>query len=99
MGCTVDGIENRFRSVAFIIFNYDRCIEHYLYCSLQNYYRINASRTAELINQSIYHPYGTAGSLPWLDPDSPDRAIAYGVNPNPTQLFNLVSQIKTFTEV
>lgn len=94
--CKLSDIEQRLSSVALVIFNYDRCIEHYLYHALQNYYSISASDVAKLLKRlEIYHPYGTVGALPWL---SSQNAIGYGATPHPKQLLELANQIKTFTE-
>jgi len=95
-GCTQREIGSRFESIALIIFNYDRCVEHFLYHSLQNIYGIKGNEAAELIKKiEIYHPYGTVGYLPW---QQQNRSIDYGEDPNPQQLLELASQIKTFTE-
>src|SRR5690348_6534950 len=40
--CRVDELKARLDSITFVIFNYDRCIEHYLYYALQNYYKIRS---------------------------------------------------------
>lgn len=94
--CSVSDLEERLASVAFVIFNYDRCIEHYLYHSLQNVYRIDAENAARLVADiEIYHPYGTVGSLPW---QSAANSIVYGGTPTVNQLLELVGKIKTFTE-
>ena len=94
--CKPSDLEQRLSSVALIIFNYDRCIEHYLYHALQNYYSMSASDVAQLLKHlEIYHPYGTVGSLPWLNSKN---VIGYGATPHPKQLLELASQIKTFTE-
>lgn len=95
--CKPSGLEERLSSVALIIFNYDRCIEQYLYYAFQNFYpSLNASQVASLLlNIEIYHPYGTVGSIPWRRQND---AIEYGATPNTEQLLKLTSQIKTFTE-
>ena len=94
--CKPPDIAKRLSSVVLVIFNYDRCIEHYLYHALQSYYFMTASDVASLLqNLEIYHPYGTVGSLPWLKQHD---AIEYGVLPNSGQLLRLTSRIKTFTE-
>lgn len=94
--CRLSDLEKRLTSVALVIFNYDRCIEHYLYYALQNYYSMSASDAAlQLQRLEIYHPYGTVGSLPWL---SQKNAIEFGTSPFPKQLLGLAGQIKTFTE-
>jgi hypothetical protein len=95
--CTAKDLEYRFRNVAFIIFNYDRCIEQYVYHSIQNSYpTVSAEEAAKLVKCiDIFHPYGTVGSLPW---QQLENAIEYGGEPNVNQLRKLADQIKTFTE-
>lgn len=95
--CKPTDLAKRLKSVVFINFNYDRCIEHYLYYALQKSYRMDASEVAQLLREhlEIYHPYGTVGSLPWLNQPN---AIHYGATPYPTQLLGLANEIKTFTE-
>ncbi|MEY4728909.1 MAG: hypothetical protein RL020_67 [Pseudomonadota bacterium] len=101
--CKLTDLEERLDSVVFIIFNYDRCIEHFLFHSVQNYYSISEAEAAQLLLRlEIYHPYGTVGKLPWQIPnqtvDSVDAAIGYGDTPNGAQLISLAKQIKTFSE-
>lgn len=85
-----------FDNVAFITFNYDRCIEHYLYHALQNYYSISDQDAAKLIaNLTILHPYGVVGRLPWQR-SSPD--VSFGGSLRNANLLDLANQIKTFTE-
>lgn len=94
--CKPSDITKRLNSVVLVIFNYDRCIEHYLYHALQNYYFKSDSDAASLLQSlEIYHPYGTVDSLPWLKQND---AIEYGATPNSEQLLRLTSRIKTFTE-
>lgn len=94
--CEKKDIEERFNSIALIIFNYDRCLEHFLYHALQNYYRVSDSEAAELIKLlSIYHPYGSVGLLPWYGQGG---AMEFGAEPNANQLLELTNKIKTFTE-
>lgn len=94
--CRVEDIAPRLDSIIFVIFNYDRCVEHFLYHALQNYYSITADVAAELVGRvRFYHPYGTVGSLPWVGAGDP---IDYGGSPSPEKLVTLADQIKTFTE-
>jgi len=94
--CGKNDIKERIKSITLIIFNYDRCVEHFLYNALINYYKIPDEELVELIkNIRIYHPYGIAGTLPWLDKNG---AMAFGVEPKPAQLLELSQKIKTFTE-
>ena len=89
-------LKERFKSITLIIFNYDRCIEHFIYYALQNYYRLSGSESAELIKCiNMYHPYGDVGTLPWVNQNG---AMEFGTEPRSKQLLELVKKIKTFTE-
>lgn len=93
--CTKDLLPKRLETISLIVFNYDRCIEHFLYNSLQNYYDIPSDEAAILVSQmEVLHPYGVVGRLPWQD----GQTIDYGAEPDSRILLNLVKQIKTFTE-
>ena len=93
--CTKENLLKRMKSISLIVFNYDRCIEHFLYNSLQNYYGIPPEEARDLINEiEIYHPYGVVGSLPW----QAGQSMQFGADPYPKQLLELANQIKTFTE-
>jgi len=94
--CREENLEERLSSITMIVFNYDRCIEHFLYQSLQNYYQISAADASNLVKRiKIYHPYGTVGNLEWY---GEVNSIGFGAGTHPQQLLELASQIKTFTE-
>ncbi len=94
--CQKEELPERLQKIAIISFNYDRCLEHYLYLALQNYYRMPEHEAAELIKLiEIHHPYGKVGTLPWV---SVPRAIEYGATPNPNQLIEITKSLRTFTE-
>jgi len=94
--CSVNKLEDRLRSITIIIFNYDRCVEHYLYYALQDQYSINHENTISLLqNIEIYHPYGSVGALPW---QGSGNVIEYGEYASAAKLIELAQQIKTFTE-
>lgn len=95
-GCQLDDLPKRLECIAIITFNYDRCIEHYLHASFQNYYGINVKKSTELLSYlKIYHPYGWLGPLPWSSESNP---VEFGAAAEPIQLINIAKQIKTFTE-
>jgi hypothetical protein len=95
-GCSIQTLEERLSSTALVIFNYDRCVEHYIFHSLQIFYGISRDRAAELLKLiEIYHPYGTVGSLPYIRGEG---ASEFGDVPHPTKLIDVAAQIKTFTE-
>ena len=94
--CQGEGLQERFSAITLIIFNYDRCIEHFLYHSIQNYYGLNADTAAALVNEmNVFHPYGVVGSLPWTNGPA---QMDFGAEPRVQDLVTLAQQIKTFTE-
>lgn len=94
--CTKDDLRERIKSITLIIFNYDRCIEHFIYYALQNYYGLTNIEAADLVNTiHIYHPYGDVGTLQGV---ARKGEIAFGVDPNAEKLLELSQKIKTFTE-
>jgi hypothetical protein len=71
-------------------------LEHFLFHSVQNYYRIDANSASELIQQiKITHPYGVVGKLPW---QASGVRITFGATPDPKAIIQIAGQIKTFTE-
>jgi len=62
--CTANELEERFKLITLIIFNYDRCIEHFLFYALIEEYDISFDKALELIQKiNIYHPYGKVGDI------------------------------------
>ena len=94
--CQKNELKERFESITLIIFNYDRCVEFFMLKALQKNYKIDENEAADLVKcLSIYHPYGSVGSLPYI---SSTDIIPFGQQPNGQQLLSLVKQIKTFAE-
>ncbi|NML72742.1 hypothetical protein HHL25_01255 [Rhizobium sp. S-51] len=86
-----------FENVSFISFNYDRCIEQYLAIWLENYMRLPANEAQSIVNElTIVHPYGQIGKLGWQTMGM--VSVGYGENVQPTSLFEVASNIRTFTE-
>jgi len=85
-----------FDNFSIICFNYDRCIEHFLFWAIKSYYHLTEGDTKNIMETlSIHHPYGTLGPLPWQDMQ---KGIAFGGGNNPLYLSDLVPLIRTFTE-
>jgi hypothetical protein len=94
-GLSKDDLSSIPQNLSLIIFNYDRCFEHFLAQSLQDYFKISADAAQHIVSQiQIVHPYGTVGSLPWQGGENP---IAFG-DDEPNNLLRLASSIKTFTQ-
>lgn len=95
-GCNINDIKTRFQEIGFIVFNYDRCLEHFLFNAIQRYFNVNEQCAAEILeNCWIYHPYGQVGELPYSDKKT---AVSFGCEPDPNQLVKISNSIKTFTE-
>lgn len=57
-------VESIFDSVSFIVFNYDRCLEQFLFHAVQQQYGLDANEAARLLQKlTIIHPYGQVGPL------------------------------------
>lgn len=64
----VDGesIAKAFDSVRFVSYNYDRCLEWFLYQSLTGLYAMDTNQASEILEGvSILHPYGDIGAPEW----------------------------------
>jgi hypothetical protein len=82
--------------LTFIIFNYDRCIEHFLFHSIQNVYGADANTARDLMAKiSVFHPYGVVGPLEW---QGSANYVEFGADLRYTQLSSIAGNIKTFTE-
>jgi hypothetical protein len=92
-GVTKKDLENVFNNISFIVFNYDRCVEQYLYNSLQTYYVISPNQADQLLeNLTIIHPYGDVGGLPWKD-------VLFGGEIFNRNRVEVAQKLKTFTEL
>ncbi|MER8704945.1 hypothetical protein NKH49_05095 [Mesorhizobium sp. M1088] len=94
---TYEELVERLKKLTVIIFNYDRCFEHFLYHAIKTHYGTSSKEAAYLVNSmAIYHPYGTVGKLPWMGETGP--FADYGEAVSGFQLLELVDGIKTYTE-
>lgn len=97
-GCNAEEVKAILGSITLIIFNYDRCIEHFLMQAFMSYYRLSEDAAAELIEcLEIIHPYGKVGSLIWQD-DSKDTSVEFGFDVLESKLIGHAKEIRTFTE-
>lgn len=91
-------LENIFSNITFIVFNYDRCIEHLLSHALALYYSIPLTDAQSLVSHlNIVHPYGVVGKLPWQK--GPGHPIEFGNDQhNGETLLAIADDLKTFSE-
>ncbi len=74
-GCHRNDVGNIFRNVSFITFNYDRCIEHYLFHAIRVSYSISQNDAADRDHLRRYHVLSRKpaldllGSLPLTSQD------------------------------
>jgi hypothetical protein len=88
-GISKDDVSKIFDNVSFIVFNYDRCVEHFLYHGLQKLYGIGERDAAAILAElNIIHPYGQVGD--YLD------GVAFGATS--ADYYALAQGIKTYTE-
>jgi hypothetical protein len=92
-GFKLNEITHAFKRITFVNFNYDRCIEHYLFWSLQRLGISSDDASKTIQNLNIIRPYGTLGSV---IPGTPSF-LKFGA-PAPSKPFDLINRIRTFTE-
>jgi len=83
-----------FSNVAFIVFNYDRCVEQYLFWAFQTAGLNAQSAAAELRKIPIVHVYGSLGPLPFESPR--DDVVPFGLATS--NLERMADRIRTYTE-
>jgi hypothetical protein len=87
-----EDVRTIFDNVAFIVFNYDRCLEFFLIHAISNLYGIADTDAAELVEElTIIHPYGAPGGN-----TNPLRRTPFGRSG--VNYLELSRDIKTFTE-
>jgi len=83
-----------FDRVTFINFNYDRCIEHYLYWALQERASATADEAKEIVqNLNMIRPYGSIGALSFNNSDQHSFGAASYFDP-----FTRIDAMRTYTE-
>lgn len=96
-GVRATNLEKLFTNVAFINFNYDRCLEHFLFHALRQAYGINEGSAAEaMASLQVIHPYGSIGELDW---QRREAVLPYGTDAiDPHILLGMVDHLRTYTE-
>jgi hypothetical protein len=86
-----------FNNVAFIVFNYDRCLEYFLLLALQFLYQMPEEEACEILSDlTIIHPYGSAGDL--RSSAKPGGVPFGGPHAFSADYFALSDQIRTYSE-
>ena len=93
--CTFEELPARLEKITLIIFNYDRCVEHFLRAAIERVYSVSQSEAvAALRSLKIFHPYGKVGALPVV----PNNGVRFGFAPEPHHLVEISKGIRTFTQ-
>jgi hypothetical protein len=83
-----ENVSGIFDNVRFIVFNYDRCVEHFLFNAIKRLYHLSDEEALLIIDGlQFIHPYGVIGSL---------REIEFGARQ--ANYLALAEGIKTYTE-
>lgn len=97
-GIVKDETHKIFENVAFINFNYDRCLEHFLCEALRNHYVLTPDDAMNLVNRcKILHPYGSVGPNPYLANIVNEAYVPFGSSDR-NIILELSRNIKTFTD-
>jgi hypothetical protein len=93
--CTLEELPDRLNRIQFIVFNYDRCLEHFLLWAIMIYFNLQQQEAAAYVNLiKIWHPYGKVGQLPW----QPGLGLSVPFGSNEYDVVNVAQQLRTFTE-
>jgi hypothetical protein len=85
-GIPKEDIREIFNNISFIVFNYDRCLEHFLLNALQRLYGIENTDAQAIVDcLTVIHPYGVV-----------DRNTPFGFGR--ANYAELAAGIKTYTE-
>lgn len=81
--------------INFVIFNYERSVEHFLFTAIQNYYDLDAERVKLILrNVSFFHVYGQIAQLEWQETEAIKGCkLEYGEN-----LYSNPKDFETFYE-
>src|SRR6185437_4357591 len=95
-GVPNDRVASLFDNVVFVDFNYDRCLEQFLFEAVRTRYSLGDAQTKAVLERAkIFHPYGSTGRLPWREQNG---ALLFGGKLGPDEIIRVASQIRTFTE-
>ncbi|MCA3262552.1 MAG: hypothetical protein ING44_11470 [Telmatospirillum sp.] len=95
-GHNVESVADIFKSVSFIVFNYDRCVEKATYVALRKGFNISHDKAAQILSSvTILHPYGVVGPL--FRPDAPS-VLDFGREVLPSDEETRAHNIRTLAE-
>lgn len=94
--CEFEQLQERFSLITLVIFNYDRCIEHFLVYAVKRYYDVSFEAARKIVSVvNILHPYGKVGRI--LSNNTREN-VDFGCYVSKEKLVELAGTIRTFTE-
>lgn len=91
-----DNLDSIFENLCIITFNYDRCVEQFLFHALQHLYQIKQPHASQLMQRlMIFHPYGQVGFMQWDQHGR--RKVDFGAT-DYGEVVELSEEIRTFNE-
>lgn len=91
-GLRKEDYSKMFKETKFVVFNYDRCIERYIYLALVHIGGCSPNEAEDIVKEiPIVHIYGSLGPI-----GQSDDAILYGKGES--RLSEIWNKIRTFTE-
>ncbi|ORE89462.1 hypothetical protein ATO7_06265 [Oceanococcus atlanticus] len=97
-GAAVHELAEVLINLTLIVFNYDRCVEHFLHTVFMSHYNLTPAEAAGLVDLiTIIHPYGMIGPLPWMVA-ADETYLAFGANTPLKSAAERAQGIRTFTE-
>jgi len=100
-GVSKSSVERIFAHVSFVVFNYDRCIEHYFEQAIASHFTLDLPTAATIVREHlrIVHPYGDLGAL-----HGTDANVSFGqeyrpeTHPAGDGIYAMSRRLLTFTE-
>lgn len=90
-------LDELFANITFVIFNYDRCVETFLFNAIRAYYALDDDKAAHVLSKATFiHPYGTIGRLPWQHSNL--ESVMFGADADCHCLVRAFRGIRTFSE-
>jgi len=95
-GVPVEKVDTLFNNVAFIDFNYDRCLPQFLVEAIQPLYGLDRPRAQQIVATArILHPYGSLGALPI---QGTAGGVPFGDPDETADPYEMAQRIRLYTE-
>ena len=96
-GVRAADLENLFKDVRVLCFNYDRSLEHFLLLRVMSLYAVDAQTAARAVrNLKVVRPYGGLGALPLL---GEHQSLEFGELEHYRDYWRIAENIRTYSEI